>query len=312
MCGIRSHQANRQTSFAVDSGQLAGRRLRSGGVDDEEQPLPKPGSEELGELVADSAAREIYALLYRRRSNPPTMREVETYMADKTGETRTHVNRRLRALRESGIDVPARLMDGEHRYPLLGWRPTGPRAGRPNISAKMRSQVLAPQRCAQCGNTPLEDGIKLVVDHKVPREWGGGDEFENLQPLCEECNGGKKAWYQTYNTHADRIREAITHGEVHRRIGELLKAFTGEWIYTELIGIVASATAYQDDYQKRLRELRTLGWVIDVEKRYNEAARVRTYYRCTHSEPWPTGTIITEIRRRETAKKAARGDKGAQ
>jgi 5-methylcytosine-specific restriction endonuclease McrA len=283
------------------------------GDDETQLPLPEPGSDELADLVSDSVAREIYALLYRRRSNPPTMREVEAYMADKTGEAHTHVNRRLRALRESGFDVPAKVIDGEHRYPLLGWRPTGPRTGRPNISAKVRAQVLAPQRCAQCGKTPLEDGVKLVVDHKVPREWGGGDELENLQPLCEECNGGKKAWYQTYNSHADEIRTAITHEEVHRRIGELLKAFKGEWVYTELIGIVASATAFQEDYQKRLRELRTLGWEIEVEKRYNEAARVRTYYRCTHWEPWPQGTIITEIRRRENANKAARAaERGAQ
>lgn len=269
-------------------------------------PLPEPGSDELSALVADSVAREIYALLYRRRAHPPTMREVEAYMADKAGQARTHVNRRLRALRESGIDVPATLIDGEYRYPLLGWRPTGPRTGRPNISAKVRAQVLAPQRCAQCGKTPLEDGVKLVVDHKVPREWGGGDELENLQPLCEECNGGKKAWYTTYNDYAGQIRDAINHDEVHRRIGELLKAFAGEWVYTELIGIVASATAYQEDYQKRLRELRTLGWLIEVEKRYNESARVRTYYRCTHFEPWPDGAVITEIRRRENANKTSR------
>lgn len=276
----------------------------------EQPPLPEPGSEELAELVTDSVAREIYALLYRRRSNPPTMREVEAYMAGKTGEAHTHVNRRLRALRESGIDVPARVIDGEHRYPLLGWRPTGPRTGRPNISAKLRAQVLAPQRCAQCGKTPLEDGIKLVVDHKVPREWGGGDELENLQPLCEECNGGKKAWYESYNSHAEQIRAAINHEEVHRRIGELLKAFDGEWVYTELIGIVASATAFQEDYQKRLRDLRYLGWEIEHKNRHNEGARVRSYYRVVHWEPWPEGDVAPVVRRiereRMAAKRAAR------
>jgi 5-methylcytosine-specific restriction endonuclease McrA len=279
-------------------------------VDDEEQsvlpPLPEPGSPELAALVSDSAAREIYGLLYRRRDNPPTMREVEMYMADKTGKSDTHTNRRLRALRESGIDVPAVHLNGDYRYPLKGWRETGPRTGRPNISDKVEAQVLAPQRCAQCGKTPLEDGVKLVVDHKVPRQWGGGDEIENLQPLCERCNGGKQAWYATYDTHADQIREAILHDEVHRRIGELLKALEGEWVYTELIGIVASAQAYQEDYQKRLRELRTLDWVIPHVKRHHEGARVRTYYKCVSWEPWPDGPIITEIRRREKANKAAK------
>jgi hypothetical protein len=275
-------------------------------VDGDQWPLPEPGSDELAALVTDSVARDIYGLLHRRRDHPPTMREVEAYMASKSGADHTHVNRRLRALRESGIDVPAVYMDGDYRYPLKGWRPTGPRKGRPNISAKARAQVLSPERCAQCGKTPLEDGVKLVVDHKVPREWGGGDEIENLQPLCEECNGGKRSWYQTYDAHAEQITAAVSHDEVHRRIGELLKAFEGEWVYTELIGIVASAQAYQEDYQKRLRELRTLGWVIPHQKRHNEGARVRTYYKCVSWERWPDGPIITEIRRREKANKAAR------
>jgi hypothetical protein len=148
----------------------------------------------------------------------------------------------------------------------------------------------------------------LVVDRRVPQDWGGGDEIENLQPLCERCSGGKQAWYQTYSAHADQIRAAIGHEEVHRRIGELLKAFQGEWVYTELIGVVAGAVAYQEDYQKRLRELRTLGWVIDVDKRYDEGARVRTYYKCTHWEPWPEGSISGEIRRRERANKTAASD----
>ena len=107
-------------------------------------PLPQPGSAELAELVTDSVAHEIYALLYRRRANAPTMHEVETYIADKTGEAHTHVNRRLRSLRESGIDVPAQLVGGEHRYRLLGWRPTGPRYGRPNISAKVSCAGAGP------------------------------------------------------------------------------------------------------------------------------------------------------------------------
>lgn len=276
-------------------------------MDDVQPPLPEPGSDDLAAIVTDAATRDIYSLLYRRRDNPPTMVEIRAYMNDKQGEDHSQTDRRVRSLRERGFDLPAIQQGSEHRYVLKGWRPGGARTTRPYISEKRRAQVLAPQRCAQCGKTPLEDGVKLVVDHKVPQEWGGGDEAENLQPLCEECNGGKKSWFATYNSHADEIQKAINHDEVHRRIGELLKAFEGEWIYTELIGIVASAQAFQEDYQKRLRELRTLGWQIPVQKRYGESARVRTYYKCTHWEPWPQGPIITEIRRLEKARKAARG-----
>jgi 5-methylcytosine-specific restriction endonuclease McrA len=275
----------------------------------EAQPLPEPDSEELRALVPGTVERRIYGFLYRRRPNPPTMAEIEAFAADQAGKRDTNVNRRVRMLREVGLDVVAVPDRKDYRYHLRGWRPGGPREPGPRISERVRAQVLAPQRCAQCGRTPLEHGVVLVVDHRVPKDWGGGDEIENLQPLCEPCNGGKRAWYQTYNAHADKIRAAIGHEEVHRRIGELLKAFHGEWVYTELIGIVASAVAYQEDYQRRLRELRTLGWVIDVDRRYHEGARVRTYYKCTHWEPWPEGSISGEIRRRERANKAENNDR---
>jgi 5-methylcytosine-specific restriction endonuclease McrA len=240
------------------------------------------------------------------------MTEIRTYMADKSGESHTQTDRRTRSLREAGIDYQI-VRDGkDSRYRLTGWRRDGPGKGVARISAKIRAQVLAPGRCAMCGKTPLADHVKLVVDHKVPQEWGGGDELENLQPLCEECNGGKKAWFATYDSHADQIRAAINHDEVHRRIGELLKAFQGEWVFTELIGIVASAQSFQEDYQKRLRELRTLGWLIPHQKRYTEGARVRTYYRCNHWEPWPeTNAIITEIRAREKANREAKKNAAA-
>jgi 5-methylcytosine-specific restriction endonuclease McrA len=269
-------------------------------------PLPKPDSQELAAIVADSAARAIFAFLYHRRENPPTMREVEVHMSHHSGEAHTHVNRRLRALRESGIDVPAVRMNGEYRYPLRGWRLTGPREGRPNVNAKVRAQVLAPKRCAQCGKTPLEDGVKLVVDHKIPREWGGDDELENLQPMCEECNGGKRAWFATYDDHAAQIRAAINHKEVHRRIAALLTTLKGEWVYTELVGIVASSQAFQEDYQKRLRELREFGWVIKCQRRRNEGPRTRTYYKLVSATPLPDIPLAQEVRRLERLRRGAR------
>jgi 5-methylcytosine-specific restriction endonuclease McrA len=44
-------------------------------------------------------------------------------------------------------------------------------------------------RCAVCGKQ--EPDIRLEQDHKVPRTRGGGDELENWQPLCGECNNFK-------------------------------------------------------------------------------------------------------------------------
>jgi 5-methylcytosine-specific restriction endonuclease McrA len=38
------------------------------------------------------------------------------------------------------------------------------------------------QKCGQWGDT---------VDHIVPRRLGGGDDFDNLQCLCKNCNYSK-------------------------------------------------------------------------------------------------------------------------
>lgn len=57
------------------------------------------------------------------------------------------------------------------RYKLCGWAgarpiinvlPTGPR---------LRAQVLAPARCAQCGRTPIQHCVVLDVDLRVPTDW---------------------------------------------------------------------------------------------------------------------------------------------
>jgi 5-methylcytosine-specific restriction endonuclease McrA len=45
-------------------------------------------------------------------------------------------------------------------------------------------------RCVLCGNSKKE-GVKLHVDHIVPRSKGGKDTLDNLQTLCQPCNLGK-------------------------------------------------------------------------------------------------------------------------
>jgi HNH endonuclease/Homing endonuclease associated repeat len=47
-------------------------------------------------------------------------------------------------------------------------------------------------RCRACGRSPTsEPGVKLHVDHIVPWSRGGQTVLENLQTLCQQCNGGK-------------------------------------------------------------------------------------------------------------------------
>lgn len=267
-----------------------------------DRSLPEPGSPEL-DVLPTEAHRLLYRFLYERRSNPPTMLEIRAYVAEQLGEAPTQTDRRVRDLRDH-FDVPA-VRDGQdHRYQLTGWS-TAPKAGsRKSVSSRVRAEVLAPKRCAQCGRTPLDHGVVLVVDHKVPREWGGNDEIENLQPLCEECNSGKQAFYASYDNYAAEIRAASMHPEPHGRIGELLKAFHGEWVPSSLIAVVASMQQYQEDWQKRLRELRLLGWRIESKRVKDPASgRTNTSYRATHWESWVEGAIRAEIARRDPSNK---------
>lgn len=47
-------------------------------------------------------------------------------------------------------------------------------------------------QCQYCGRTSRNDKCKLVIDHIVPKKWGGTTEKSNLITACEECNLGKK------------------------------------------------------------------------------------------------------------------------
>lgn len=272
---------------------------------EEARPLPAPDSDELQAIVTETVPRLLYGWLYRRRDNPPTMTEIRMFATDALGEPQEHIDRRLRGLRKH-FDIQAvPQRQGPPRYVLRGWS-KNVSVAEAAVSLRVRAQVLAPQRCFQCGRTPKDDGVKLVVDHRIPQSWGGGNEIENLQPLCEDCNAGKRDYFETQNVYADKIRKAIGCSEPQRRIGELLKAFDGEWVRSDLIGIVASAQEYQEDWQRRLRDLRYLGWRVDVDKRYHEGARVWTYYRLVHAEPWPDNihdAIVAEEQHRRRTKK---------
>lgn len=276
-------------------------------IQDELTPLPEPGSPELAALISDSSTRAIYDFVASRADNPPTMVEIRQHMIATVGEIHSQVDRRLRNLREHGIDIPCIRIDKKPVYIIRGWRETGARASVRSISAKVEAQVLAPQMCAMCGDSPLKDGVKLVVDHKLPIDWGGTDDIDNLQPLCEYHNAGKKAFFATFSEDAEAIKAAATWPNPHVRIGELLKAFDGDWVPTELIGLVASQGAYQEDYQKRTRDLRYLGWNIRA-RRKKEHGRLRVAYRAEdwHDWPVPVEEVSALVRRIERDRAAAR------
>ena len=260
--------------------------------------LPQPGSEELKLLVKGSTTRAIYKVLFEHTDEPLSMAEIRGYLGLDAGE-QEHLNRRMREL-YGPFNIERSHRGSDTVYKLIGLS-KNPHQDTSRISIKVRAWVLRDQRCAQCGRTPSEDGVKLHVDHIIPQEWGGTDDSENLQALCADCNEGKKNLYSSYNKFGDKIKQAIGHDEPHRRIGELLKAFNGEPIPAELLETVAKAKQYQDDWQKRMRELRELGWEYSFEKR-KEDGRFKTYYILKHWEPWPEGSIVAAIRKHEQEK----------
>ena len=45
--------------------------------------------------------------------------------------------------------------------------------------------------------------------------------------------------------------------------------------------------ANQDDWKKRVRELRYLGWKIKSSRKKQAGGRVKSFYRLIESKPWP-------------------------
>jgi hypothetical protein len=175
-----------------------------------------------------------------------------------------------------------------------------------SVDEKTRALILrsAHGRCGMCGRTIEKHGISLEVDHKIPREWGGGTELGNLWALCEECNRGKKNLFASVDSAA--MRAAIQHDSVHVRIGELLKASGTEVpVPSHLIDIVAN----QDEWRKRLRELRYLGWKIEASRASVPGGRFQSAYQLRKFTEWPpdpTGWIQRYERERAQRNKKAR------
>jgi hypothetical protein len=61
------------------------------------------------------------------------------------------------------------------------------------LSASEKQHLMGAQgkRCAVCQANLIED--KPQADHKIPLDRHGGNELENWQMLCRDCNAGKKA-----------------------------------------------------------------------------------------------------------------------
>lgn len=262
-----------------------------------DRELPRPGSPELNELITLAVARLIYGFLYERRNDPPTQVEIDDFISQATGKAQSQTERRRRQMVPSyGLDIRKVKVPGKSSpgYQLVGFLPNaGGLSDRKPISKRVRAEVLHRYhaRCALCGRNATEDGVKLDIDHKIPLDWGNWeesdpDDIENLQPLCEDCNRGKKALFATYDEYGDAIQTALQYDDPWTRIGELLKALQGEEVPDFLVHFVAREEN-QGDYKKRLRELRfILGWDLKPKK-HKVGKRWDTAYVLSEWKPWP-------------------------
>jgi hypothetical protein len=219
-------------------------------------------------------------------------------------EDQTHLERRKRDLKKWFLIEKtkiAREVRGKKRnvviYTYVGERPLVIDEGQ--VDQKLRAEVIrmAHGRCQMCGRTIEKHGITLVMDHKKPRDWGGTNDRDNLQAASEECNAGKKAYFSSLNVSSEMMKKVISHESVHVRIGELLKAIgIGNRAPSSLLEVVAD----QDDWQKRLRELRypVIGWGIETFLYKDALGKKQSDYVLRGFKEWPENPSET-IRRFE-------------
>lgn len=184
---------------------------------------------------------------------------------------------------------------GECRYWFIAERPS-PRHSGP-VPARLRAQVklTAYGRCQLCGKTVERHGVALVVDHKIPQDWGGTNDLHNLWAICEECNGEKKNYYAAQDT--DLMRTVMRHPSIHVRLGETLKRL--ETVPASILSLVGG----QSDWMKRTRDLRYLGWNFETFRKRQAGGRTETFYKLLQFQSWPDDPS-REIRRIEAERAA--------
>lgn len=258
--------------------------------------IPEPGTPEFEDLLPNKVTRRQMEELLREPAGL-TLPELEARIPEYAGQT--HFSRRLRD--GDKVFVIDRIRESRNvRYRIRARREQVAEVAR--ISTRVRARILFRDgsRCQMCGASPAKDpDVQLEVDHKIPLDLNGPNDEENLWTLCRTCNQGKRAFFATFDAHAEKLKDALAHDEVHRRIAETLRAFgVGVAVPSSVLEVAASAKQYQEDWHRRLRELRDLDWTISVKKR-KEGNRTATYYilKVDGGLP-PNGTIRDALKSR--------------
>lgn len=224
-----------------------------------------------------TAAAEILDLL---KAHPEGLSAAEIRAALGSIGTQEQLMRRLRDLRKL-YNVPYSKENGRTAYRYKGEKAVGSYAG--SITGKQRARILnlAKGRCQMCGRSVDEDGIKLEVDHRIPQTWGGTDEDENLWAICRQCNHGKRDFFASFDP--SEMTKLVAVESVHERIARFLRMHQGKWVDSHLIEDIANLRERQEDWQKRLRELRypVVGMEIETGRYKTDQGFVRSRYKLT-------------------------------
>jgi hypothetical protein len=158
--------------------------------------------------------------------------------------------RALRTLRqESGLDIVATSTG----YILTSTVPVRQPQLRKVIDNKLKYAVLQRDNstCQRCGanihNTP---DVKLVIDHKIPVELGGDTTIDNLWTLCNDCNGGKQAFFT--DRHTDRIKEIMEYNSAAKRLQAYFELYPNQIIDPIKLQVIANVR----DWERTLRMVR--------------------------------------------------------
>ncbi len=146
------------------------------------------------------------------------------------------------------------------------------------VNIRVRAAVLgrAHGRCQMCGRSISQHGVTLVVDHKVPVDWGGSNAEENLWAICEDCC----VKFGLERAGREPVARALEHASAKARLLALLETKAGNWVPATWLKAVAAVL----DWSRCIRRLRSQGFRIRVRRSGGSRGSVMTYYSLCQDE----------------------------